>query len=48
MDEKKKDLCRYRLEKAGRCLASAEVLAQSEDYCGSRTIIVWNRNRLGL
>lgn len=35
MDEKREDLCRYRLEKAEICLASARLLAQSEDYCGA-------------
>lgn len=35
MDEKKKNLCRYRLEKAEKCLASAKALVQLEDYCGA-------------
>lgn len=35
MDEKGKDLCYYRLEKSKRCLASAKLLIQSEDYCGA-------------
>ncbi len=35
MGEKEKDLCLYRLEKARTCLASAEILMQSEDYCGA-------------
>lgn len=35
MDERKKDLCYYRLEKSKKCLASAKLLVQSEDYCGA-------------
>lgn len=35
MDEARKGLCRYRLEKAEKCLSSAKVLVQSEDYCGA-------------
>lgn len=35
MDEKRIDLCRYRLEKAEKCLRSASLLAQSGDYCGA-------------
>lgn len=35
MDERRKDLCYYRLEKAKKCLASAELLIQTEDYCGA-------------
>lgn len=35
MDERKKELCYYRLEKAKICLASAKVLVQSGDYCGA-------------
>lgn len=35
MDETRKGLCRYRLEKARKCLSSANVLVQSEDYCGA-------------
>ncbi len=35
MDEKRKDLCRYRLEKAEICLSSARILVQSGDYCGA-------------
>lgn len=35
MDERNRDLCLYRLEKAEKCLASAKLLAQSEDYCGA-------------
>lgn len=31
MDEKREDLCRYRLEKAAICLSSAKLLVQSED-----------------
>lgn len=35
MDKKRKDLCRYRLEKAETCLSSARGLVQLEDYCGA-------------
>lgn len=35
MDEKGRDLCRYRLEKAEKCLSSARLLAQSDDYSGA-------------
>lgn len=35
MDERKKALCRYRLEKAEKCLESAKLLVCSEDYCGA-------------
>lgn len=35
MDEKRKDLCRYRLEKAETCLSSARILVQLNDYCGA-------------
>lgn len=35
MDERKKALCRYRLEKAEKCLESAKLLVRSEDYCGA-------------
>lgn len=35
MDEPRRDLCCYRLEKAQKCLSSAKMLAQSEDYCGA-------------
>lgn len=35
MDERKKDLCYYRIEKARKCLASAKILVQSEDYYGA-------------
>lgn len=35
MDERRKDLCYYRLDKAKKCLASAKVLTQSGDYCGA-------------
>ena len=35
MDERKKDLCCYRLEKARKCLSSAKVLVRSEDYCSA-------------
>lgn len=35
MDKNRGDLCRYRLEKAEKCLLSAKLLAQSEDYCGA-------------
>ncbi len=35
MDERKKDLCCYRLDKAKKCLASAKLLIQAEDYCSA-------------
>ena len=35
MDERRKDLCCYRLEKAKQCLESAGVLLQVKDYCGA-------------
>lgn len=35
MDERRKDLCRYRLEKARKCLESAKLLMQSGDYCSA-------------
>lgn len=35
MDEKKKNLCYYRLEKAEKCLKSAKALVQLEDYCSA-------------
>ena len=35
MDERKKDLCNYRLEKAKKCLLSAKALVQLEDFCGA-------------
>ncbi|MCM1143337.1 MAG: hypothetical protein NC318_07020 [Blautia sp.] len=35
MDKRQIDLCRYRLEKAEKCLQSAKLLAQSEDYCSA-------------
>ncbi|MCI8889789.1 MAG: HEPN domain-containing protein [Eubacterium sp.] len=35
MDERKRDLCNYRLEKAEKCLASAKALVQLEDYCSA-------------
>lgn len=35
MDERRKDLCSYRLEKAGKCLESAKLLVQSGDYCSA-------------
>lgn len=35
MDERKKDLCCYRLDKARKCLSSAKVLVRSEDYCSA-------------
>lgn len=34
MDPRREDLCRYRLQKAEKCLSSAKLLMQSEDYCG--------------
>ena len=33
MDERRKDLCHYRLQKAKKCLESAKMLMQLEDYC---------------
>lgn len=33
MDERRKDLCHYRLQKAKKCLESAKVLMKLEDYC---------------
>lgn len=35
MDKRQIDLCRYRLEKAKKCLLSAKLLEQSEDYCSA-------------
>lgn len=35
MDERRKDLCYYRLEKAQMCLESAGILVQTQDYCGA-------------
>lgn len=35
MDERRKNLCYYRLDKAEKCLVSAKVLTQSGDYCGA-------------
>ena len=35
MDDRKKDLCLYRLEKAEKCLSSAKALVQLEDYCSA-------------
>lgn len=35
MDKRRKDLCLYRLEKARKCMDSAKLLAQSEDYCSA-------------
>ncbi len=35
MDEKRKDLCLYRLEKARKCQESARLLVQSGDYCSA-------------
>lgn len=35
MDKTRKDLCLYRIEKAEKCLSSAKLLMQSEDYCGA-------------
>lgn len=32
MDKNRRDLCRYRLEKAEKCLLSAKLLAQSNAY----------------
>ena len=35
MDDRKKELCLYRLEKAEKCLSSAKALVQLEDYCSA-------------
>lgn len=35
MDKKLKDLSDYRLEQAGRCIKSARILAQDNDYKGA-------------
>lgn len=35
MDDRSKDLCCYRLDKARKCLESAKILAESEDYCSA-------------
>lgn len=35
MDKRQIDLCRYRLEKAKKCMQSAKLLEQSEDYCSA-------------
>lgn len=35
MDERSQSLCRYRLEKAEKCLESARLLMQSGDYCSA-------------
>lgn len=35
MDERRKDLCLYRMKKARNCLESANILMQSGDYCGA-------------
>lgn len=35
MDDRKIDLCRYRLEKAVKCLESAKILLNSGDYCSA-------------
>lgn len=35
MDNRRKDLCCYRLEKAEKCLEFAKVLEASGDYCGA-------------
>lgn len=35
MDDRRKDLCCYRLEKSKKCLASAKLLIQSGDYCSA-------------
>lgn len=32
MDDKRRDLCRYRLDKAEKCLESAKILVQANDY----------------
>lgn len=35
MADRRKDLCLYRLEKAEKCLESANLLVKSGDYCGA-------------
>ncbi len=35
MDERRNDLCCYRLKKAQKCLASEKILVQSGDYCSA-------------
>ncbi len=35
MDERHRDLARYRMEKAAICLDSAKLLVQAGDYCGA-------------
>ncbi|MCI8992684.1 MAG: HEPN domain-containing protein [Eubacterium sp.] len=35
MDDRSKDLCFYRLEKARKCLKSAQILVEAEDYSGA-------------
>ena len=35
MDDRNKDLSKYRLEKANECLASANILLENRDYCGA-------------
>lgn len=35
MDDRKRDLCIYRLDKAKKCLESAKVLMESGDYCSA-------------
>lgn len=35
MNDKSKDLCFYRLEKARKCLESAKILVKAEDYCSA-------------
>ena len=35
MNDSRKDLCLYRLEKAKKCLESAKILAKTEDFCGA-------------
>lgn len=35
MDERKRELCQCRLEKAGNCLKSAHILFDAEEYYGS-------------
>ena len=35
MNDRNKDLCLYRIEKAQQCLKSAKILAQAEDYCSA-------------
>ena len=35
MDERRTDLCCYRLDRAKKCLSSAKILVESDDYCSA-------------